>query len=49
MPAPVITAPSLDAVVSGMVPIVGTAVHEAFTFYKLEYGAGRDAQQLVLF
>ena len=36
----VITAPSLDAVVSGMVPIVGTAVHEAFTFYKLEYGAG---------
>jgi hypothetical protein len=36
----VITAPGLNAEVSGMVPIFGTAVHEDFKFYKLEYGAG---------
>ena len=36
----VITAPGMEAVVAGMVPIVGTAAHENFQFYKLEYGAG---------
>jgi len=38
----VITAPGLGAVVSGMVPIMGTAAHEEFQFYKLEYGVGAD-------
>jgi hypothetical protein len=36
----IITAPGMDAVVSGMVPIMGTADHENFQFYKLEYGVG---------
>jgi hypothetical protein len=36
----VITSPGLNAEASGMVPIFGTAVHEDFKFYKLEYGAG---------
>jgi hypothetical protein len=35
-----ITSPGLQAVVSGMVPITGRAVHESFQYYKLEYGAG---------
>lgn len=35
-----ITAPSVGAEVSGMVPIFGTATHEDFQYYKLEYGAG---------
>lgn len=39
-PRAVITAPGINAVVSGIVPILGTAVHERFQFYKLEYGAG---------
>jgi hypothetical protein len=41
-PRVVITAPGLNEVVSGMVPIQGTAVHEAFQFYKLEYGIGAN-------
>jgi len=36
----VITAPGLNAEVSGMVPIFGTAVHERFQYSKLEYGPG---------
>jgi hypothetical protein len=28
--------------VSGMVPIIGTAEHENFKFYKLESGVGAD-------
>jgi hypothetical protein len=39
-PRAVITAPGMGASVSGMVAIEGTAVHESFRFYKLEYGAG---------
>lgn len=39
-PRAVITAPGLNAQVSGMTPIIGTASHEAFAYYKLEYGAG---------
>ncbi len=38
----VITAPGVGAQVSGLVPIIGTAVHENFQFYKLEYGAGTN-------
>ena len=36
----VITSPGLNAEVSGMVPVSGTAVHENFQFYKLEWGPG---------
>jgi len=38
----VITSPGISALVSGMVPIIGTATHERFQFYKLEYGAGAN-------
>ncbi len=38
----VITSPAINQTVSGMVPIMGTAVHERFQFYKLEYGSGAD-------
>jgi hypothetical protein len=38
----VITAPGINAVVSGMVPVLGTAVHEQFQRYELYYGAGAD-------
>jgi hypothetical protein len=41
-PRSVITAPGINAQVSGMVPILGAATHENFQFYKLEYGAGTD-------
>ena len=41
-PRAVITAPGLNAQVSGMVSIFGTAVHEAFWYYKLEFGAGAN-------
>jgi hypothetical protein len=41
-PRSVITAPGINAQVSGMVPILGTAAHGSFQFYKLEYGAGAD-------
>ncbi|MCX7669928.1 MAG: hypothetical protein N2439_07645 [Anaerolineae bacterium] len=41
-PRAAITAPGINAVVSGMVPIFGTAVHERFQYYKLEYGAGAN-------
>ena len=39
-PRAVITSPGLNASVSGMVPVFGTAMHEEFKFYKLEYGIG---------
>lgn len=39
-PRAVITAPGVNAVVTGMTPVFGTAVHERFQYYKLEYGAG---------
>jgi hypothetical protein len=35
-----ILSPGIGAAVSGMVPIVGTATHPQFQYYKLEYGAG---------
>lgn len=38
----IITSPGVGALVSGMVPIIGTAVHDSFQFYKLEYGAGAN-------
>jgi hypothetical protein len=38
----VITSPGVNATVSGMVPIFGTATHERFQYYKLEYGAGAN-------
>jgi hypothetical protein len=41
-PRSVITSPGLNAGVSGVVPIVGTAVHENFNYYKLEYGPGAN-------
>jgi hypothetical protein len=41
-PRAVISAPGVNATVSGMVPIYGTATHERFKYYKLEYGAGTD-------
>jgi hypothetical protein len=41
-PRAVITAPGLNAEVSGLVPVFGTADHENFEYYKLEYGIGPD-------
>jgi hypothetical protein len=41
-PRAVITSPGLGAEVSGLVPIFGTAEHENFKFYKLEYGIGSN-------
>ena len=35
-----ISSPGINAAVSGMVPILGTAIHPQFQYYKLEYGAG---------
>jgi hypothetical protein len=39
-PRAVITSPGINAQVSGMVPILGSATHENFKFYKLELEAG---------
>jgi hypothetical protein len=38
----VITSPGMNADVSGMVPVFGTAIHENFKFFKLEYGIGEN-------
>jgi len=35
-----ISSPGLNAAVAGMTPIMGTATHPQFQYYKLEYGAG---------
>ncbi|MBX2998719.1 MAG: helix-turn-helix domain-containing protein [Caldilineaceae bacterium] len=40
----VISSPGVDQVVSGVVPIIGSATHEAFNFYKLEFAPGANAQ-----
>lgn len=40
-----IVAPGNGAVVSGMVSLVGTAQHDNFDYYKLEYAPGHDAGQ----
>ncbi|HEX9116336.1 MAG TPA: hypothetical protein VGA61_09730 [Anaerolineae bacterium] len=37
-----ITSPGMNASVSGMVPIFGTASHDRFKYYKLEFGAGAN-------
>jgi hypothetical protein len=39
----VITSPGENQVISGTVSIFGTATHEAFEYYKLEYAAGSGA------
>ncbi len=39
-PRAVITSPGMNAQVSGSVAIMGSAAHESFKYYKLEYGAG---------
>ncbi len=44
-PRAVITAPGVNQVVSGQVPITGRAVHENFQFYKLEFAPGPEAQE----
>ncbi len=44
-PRAVITAPGVNQVVGGQVPITGRAVHENFQFYKLEFAPGPDAQE----
>jgi hypothetical protein len=41
-PRAVISSPGLQAEVSGFTPIIGTAAHENFQFYKLEYGVGEN-------
>jgi len=38
----VITSPRTGSHVSGWVTIMGTAVHDDFDYYKLEYGAGSN-------
>ena len=40
-----IVSPGNGAVVSGQVSLVGTAQHDQFDFYKLEYAPGNDASQ----
>lgn len=40
-----IVSPGNGAVVSGMVAIVGTAQHDQFNFYKLEYAPGSNASE----
>ncbi len=40
-----IVSPGNGAVVSGFVSVVGTAQHDNFNFYKLEYASGNDAGQ----
>jgi hypothetical protein len=39
-PRAVITAPGTNQTVSGMVDVVGSATHENFQYYKLEYASG---------
>jgi hypothetical protein len=43
-PRAVITAPGANQIVSGNVEIRGTATHEQFSYYKLEYTQGTDPQ-----
>lgn len=37
-----ITAPGQNATISGIYTVKGSAIHENFKFYKLEYGAGSN-------
>ncbi|MBX3054370.1 MAG: helix-turn-helix domain-containing protein [Caldilineaceae bacterium] len=40
----VISLPGVNQVVSGLVPIIGSATHEAFNYYKLEFAPGANAE-----
>lgn len=42
-PRSVIVFPGVNQVVSGVVDLVGSATHESFSYYKLEYALGADA------
>lgn len=44
-PRSVIAAPGNGAVVSGVFNLVGTATHEQFNYYKVEFAPGADAQE----
>ena len=44
-PRSVISSPGNGAVVSGVFNLVGTATHEQFNFYKVEFAPGADAQE----
>lgn len=44
-PRAVISSPGNGATVSGVFNLVGTATHEQFNFYKVEFAPGVDAQQ----
>ena len=39
----VISQPGVNQVVSGVVPVIGSATHEQFNFYKLEFAPGANA------
>jgi hypothetical protein len=41
-PRSVITSPGVNQVVSGTAQILGTATHENFQYYKVEYAQGAD-------
>ena len=41
----VISSPGNGATVSGVFSLIGTATHEQFNFYKVEFAPGADAQQ----
>lgn len=47
VPSAAITSPGVNQVVSGTVNIRGTATHENFDYYKLEYAVGANANQAV--
>jgi transcriptional regulator with XRE-family HTH domain len=42
-PRSAITSPGVNQVLSGIVPVTGTADHEAFQYYKLEFAPGANA------
>jgi len=44
-PRSIIVSPGMGAVLHGPTPVVGTARHEAFQFYKLEFGIGTKPQK----
>ncbi len=43
-PRAVITSPGVNQVVSGPVTITGTAIHDQFDYYKLEFAPGANAE-----
>lgn len=42
-PHSVLTSPGVNQTLSGVVPVTGSATHEAFQYYKLEYAFGANA------